>query len=313
MRAICVIAACVCGVAAVQASPPAYRAAVDDAHPLVWYGFEQASGPVLNHGTLGASMDATVQGNVVRSVVAPGGDRAMGFTSGGFLESASAIGLTGNPTFSIECMVRLTSPGPASLWGPFLHWGDGGPGDRTGREVYFGIQNANNSRVYAGFYNAGVRTGSVPVNQWMHLVWTRQGGSSSDQGSRVYINGQLVSVSQDTDLAPGLLAPNQIAVTSTALRVNSGRDFLGGRYFTGALDELALYDRVLDAAEIASRAALGVCRADFNGDSVVNSQDFFDFLSAFFAQQPSADFNGDAAINSQDFFDFLGAFFTGCG
>lgn len=54
------------------------------------------------------------------------------------------------------------------------------------------------------------------------------------------------------------------------------------------------------------------CRADFNGDGAVNSQDFFDFLGAFFSLDPSADFNSDAAVNSQDFFDFLGAFFSGC-
>jgi hypothetical protein len=54
------------------------------------------------------------------------------------------------------------------------------------------------------------------------------------------------------------------------------------------------------------------CAADFNNDGVVNSQDFFDFLSAFFAGTPSADFNGDGTINSQDFFDFLTAFFAGC-
>ncbi len=54
------------------------------------------------------------------------------------------------------------------------------------------------------------------------------------------------------------------------------------------------------------------CAADFNGDGTVGSQDFFDFLAAFFAEDPRADFNGDAVINSQDFFAFLGAFFTGC-
>ncbi len=50
--------------------------------------------------------------------------------------------------------------------------------------------------------------------------------------------------------------------------------------------------------------------ADFNHDHVVNSQDFFDFLTAFFAG--SADFNGNGVTNSQDFFDFLTAFFAGC-
>lgn len=49
--------------------------------------------------------------------------------------------------------------------------------------------------------------------------------------------------------------------------------------------------------------------ADFNGDGVVNSQDLFDFLQAFFASD--ADFNGDGVTNSQDFFDYLAAFFRG--
>jgi hypothetical protein len=54
------------------------------------------------------------------------------------------------------------------------------------------------------------------------------------------------------------------------------------------------------------------CAADFNADATVDSQDFFDFLAAFFAADPTADFNLDAVTNSQDFFDFLTAFLAGC-
>jgi hypothetical protein len=50
-----------------------------------------------------------------------------------------------------------------------------------------------------------------------------------------------------------------------------------------------------------------MCPCDWNHSGVVNSQDFFDFLAAFFAG--NADYNSDASTNSQDFFDFLACFF----
>ncbi len=86
----------------------------------------------------------------------------------------------------------------------------------------------------------------------------------------------------------------------------------GGRVAVGSFDvESGGFTQAVDVAasrmEMIGLAAL--CPADFNGDAAVNSQDFFDFLGAFFEESPGGDFNGDDAVNSQDFFDFLGAFF----
>jgi hypothetical protein len=52
------------------------------------------------------------------------------------------------------------------------------------------------------------------------------------------------------------------------------------------------------------------CRCDWNHDSLVTSADFFEFLTAFFAN--NADLNCSGQTTSDDFFEFLTCFFTGC-
>ncbi len=77
-------------------------------------------------------------------------------------------------------------------------------------------------------------------------------------------------------------------------------------YNNGGTNEA--YDTVLFVAPTAAPT----CPADFNGVGGVTVQDIFDFLAAYFSNDPSADFNGVGGVTVQDIFDFLAAYFTGC-
>ncbi|HMN39835.1 MAG TPA: GC-type dockerin domain-anchored protein [Phycisphaerales bacterium] len=54
------------------------------------------------------------------------------------------------------------------------------------------------------------------------------------------------------------------------------------------------------------------CRADFNGDGGLSTQDIFDFLNAWFVGLPRADFTLSGDLSVQDIFAFLNAWFAGC-
>ncbi len=54
------------------------------------------------------------------------------------------------------------------------------------------------------------------------------------------------------------------------------------------------------------------CAPDLTNDGSVNTNDFFAYLAAYQAQDPTADFSGDGQINTNDFFAYLAAYQAGC-
>ncbi|TWU28478.1 LamG domain-containing protein [Bythopirellula polymerisocia] len=267
----------------VSAAPVDFQLAIQDDNPLLWYQLAEGTGQAVNFGSLGSAYNATYHGTVGRQMPTSSGDAGVEFDSiDDFLESLGSSPLVGNPTFSIETLIFFPVGGAAGLWGPYLHWGDGGGVSgslsRTGQEVYFGAQNTNLNRVYTGFYNGGKRTqNTVPLGEWLHLVWTRQGGVSSDAGSTLYVNGLPVPLEQDPNLTPGFIGGTSIDVTSTPFRINRGRDFVDLRHFDGTMDEIALYDRVLTPQEVIDHTLQVpgmLVLGDYDQDGDVDGHDF---------------------------------------
>ncbi len=299
------------------AAPVEFHAAVAGGNPALWYKFNEPVGAttVINYGSLGSSFNGTFPNSATLNAPTLGGDSAYQFVGSAsqYVESLSPApaGFTGNPTFSAEALVYITANTSSSGgYSPFLHWGAA----QTGRSVFFSLHRFNANRYYAGFYNGGMRTecSLYRTGRWHHIVWTREGGGSALQGTRLYINGEEVAIQQDTDL-PG--APT-INVTSTTFRVQRGNDF--SRYFSGSVDEIALYPRVLSTDEVrAHYAALGTgatvnCQADFNADCVVDLFDYLDFVDLFASGNIAADYNHDEVVDFFDYLDFVAIYSVGC-
>lgn len=328
-RCVAVCALAVSSVAAVGA-PDAWRDLAGSKSPVLWYRFGEATGAgvVANAGSLGVAQDGTPFA-VMQGEPGFGGDLAAGFvladdssvTSGADAPAA----LLGNPSFTVEVIVFLPEGAQAANWGPYLHWGDGAVdgGARTLDEVYFSVQQNRANVVYAGFYNAGMRTVCrVPLGRWHHLVWTRDsGGGANDAytGSTVYVNGEAFDLERDRNLITTLdgVAPS---VEAGPFHVQRAADLIGTRHFDGTMDEVVLYDRVLTAGEVADLfaatgvAANAVCRADLAlpcGE--LTFADISAFLSAFVAMDAAADLAGPVGqFTFADISAFLTAFSAGC-
>ncbi|MBL8762869.1 MAG: hypothetical protein JNM07_01200 [Phycisphaerae bacterium] len=60
------------------------------------------------------------------------------------------------------------------------------------------------------------------------------------------------------------------------------------------------------------RITLPACPNDANYDGSLDDTDYFEFLNAFFANDPAADINHDNVVDGADFEDFVAGFVAGC-
>jgi hypothetical protein len=119
--------------------------------------------------------------------------------------------------------------------------------------------------------------------------------------------GQAVDLDGNGSVDPAAVLSE---LTSGALAMSERQGSIVRIYYSGRLDLNATPGVLTDDFDAALVAK--VCLPDFNNDGGVTVQDIFDFLTAWFSNDPNANINSDAGVTVQDIFDFLGYWFAGC-
>ncbi|MDB4942605.1 MAG: Autotransporter adhesin [Labilithrix sp.] len=230
--------------AGADASSPAeaYRAAVLSDAPLAYYRFE-GTGDVAEDER-GANPGAFV-GGAPRVAGLFDGEAAAYFGGSTYVRLTSAFGFPGRATFTIEAWALPVAPSGTAgcLVARSVQGMDGNVSD--GWTAYLGGSNEATAARFRGGI-AKMSTGApIGTGSWSHVVVTYDA-----LRLRVFVDGTLVADElSDTDLA----FPDATAT------IGAGRSGIAC-FYRGAIDEVAIYDRVLGGDRIAAHHEAGVRR-----------------------------------------------------
>jgi hypothetical protein len=250
-----------------SAATTAYRNLILGDSPIVYYELDETSGTTAsNSATTGATYDGTFN-TAGGSVTVNQPSFAQGGTSydfgGGFVGAASAL-TSSLDEWTVEAWVSYDAAKTSAS--NFLSNDQGG----WNNDVLFGIGAENGS--------LGVPAGSVGLiqqgnpgatrdfagsplaaDEWHHVVVT---GSTIAGALTLYIDGVLAG--SDTSLVNGVTFNGADGIGTANLTIGAARPISGDagyRPYDGLLDEVAVYDSVLDVGTIASHHAIGVSEA----------------------------------------------------
>jgi hypothetical protein len=247
-----------------NAATTAYRDVILGDNPIVYYEFDETSGSTAaNSATTGATYTGTFNTTggpvtVGQSSFAQGGT-AYDF-GGGFIGAASAL-TTSLPEWTVEAWVNYDSAKTSAS--NFLSNDQGG----WNNDVLIGIgAESGNVGVPAGSVGA-IQQGSpgttrdaagsiLGANEWHHVVLT---GSTTAGELTVYIDGVLAG--SDTALVNGATFNGADGIGTANLTIGAARPDsadAGYRPYDGLLDEVAIYDSVLDASTIDAHYKAGL-------------------------------------------------------
>ncbi len=117
--------------------------------------------------------------------------------------------------------------------------------DKANKELRFKVTDTTGKAARPGIPEALLRT-----NQWLHIVATYSGQVGPVSGQAViYMNGQAIDVHTGDDSTSPVGLTNNVKTGQAAAMGREGTT--GGNYFTGYVDDVAIWRRALAPAEVA--------------------------------------------------------------
>jgi PKD repeat protein len=221
------------------------------------------------------------------------GDTAYGFdgTSGGLLATQSAEPAPN--VFSVETWFQTTT----TLGGKILGYGSSNTGISSNRDrhVYMDTTGRLNFGVYTTVRNPIGGTGVYNDGQWHHVVATL-----GPDGMALYVDGQLTASRADVTAGQAY---------NGYWRIGGDRGWAGADYFTGVIDDVAVYPTVLSPSRVANHFSLGATGEPVNVAPTAAFSATPSGLSVAVDAADASDSDGTLASYAWDFGD--GATLTG--
>ena len=247
------------------AGTASYRGAVLSDSPVAYFEFDETSGTTaVNSATTGATYDGTFNtdgGPITVNQASFGQGGTCYDFGGGFIAAASAL-TSSLDEWTVEAWVNYDSAKTSAS--NFLSNDQGGWND----DVLFGIGAENGGFGVPGGNVGLIQQGSpgetrdfvgspLVADEWHHVVVT---GSTAAGAITLYIDG-IPAGTPDTALVNDATFNGADGIGTASLTIGAARpDSLSGGYrpYDGLLDELAIYDSVLDATTILAHYNTGL-------------------------------------------------------
>lgn len=219
-----------------------YNSTVLADNPLAFYALNPGSDPAYDspdltgNGNDGYAYDLTpIQGPSPYITNAASFDGSTSYVDLDFGSNPGLLNFSGPIT--LEAWVNPSSTG---------EFGDvvaKGYDQNTYQEIVIRVNGPYGANYYGSSGSAGINGGTQATN-WTYIVLTSDGTNCS-----MYINGGLASRTSDTSGSQNF---------SDDWVIGDGSSAGGGRYFSGGISEVALYDHGLTAAQIKTHYLMGL-------------------------------------------------------